>query len=77
MSTKEVENSLVWEVQCQECEANLSAKGIKSIPLAEDFMTKHSEEMGHTLFDMDVFAHTICVKVIDAGKGKGEPCGMN
>ncbi len=75
MATKEVENRLVWEVQCQECEANLSAKGLKSVPLAEDFITKHSEETGHTLFDMDVLSHTICVKVIDAGKE--EPCGMN
>lgn len=75
MATKDVENSLVWEVQCQQCEANLSASGLKSVPLADDFITKHSEETGHTRFDMDVLSHTICVKVIDAGKE--EPCGMN
>lgn len=75
MATKEVENGLVWKVQCQECEANLSAKGLKSVPHAEDFITKHSEETGHTLFDMDVLAHSICIEVIDAGEGK--PCGMN
>lgn len=75
MSTKEVENRLVWKVQCQECEANMSASGLKSVPLAEDFITKHSEETGHTQFDIDVLAHTICVKVIDAGKE--ELCGKN
>lgn len=74
MTTTEVENRLVWKVQCQQCEANLSASGLKSVPLADDFITKHSGETGHKLFGMDVFSHTICVKVIDAG---GELCGMN
>lgn len=69
MSTQEVENRLVWKVQCQECEANLSARGMKSVPMAEGFITKHSEETGHTLFDMNVLAHSICVKVIDAVEG--------
>ncbi len=75
MPTKEVEDRLVWKVQCQECEANLSARGMKSVPLAEDFITKHSGETGHTLFGLDVLSHTISVKVIDAGEGK--PCGKN
>ncbi len=70
MSEKEV--GLVWKVQCRECEANLSARGFKSVPLAEDFITKHSEETGHTLFDMNVLSHLISIEVID-----GEPCGKN
>lgn len=70
MATKEVETGLVWKVQCYECESNVSAKGIKSVPMAEDFITKHSEETGHTLFDMNVFAHSICVKVIDCSGGE-------
>lgn len=74
MAAKEVENHLVWKVQCQQCEANMSARGLKSVPLAEEFITKHSGETGHTLFGMDVFAHTICIEVIDAG---GETCGKN
>lgn len=72
MSTQEVENRLVWKVQC---EANLSASGLKSVPLADDFITKHSGETGHTLFGMDVLSHSICIEVIDAGEGM--PCGMN
>lgn len=72
MATKEVENRLVWKVQCQQCEANLSAKGLKSVPLADDFITKHSGETGHTLFGMDVLSHSICIEVIE-----GEPCGKN
>lgn len=75
MAAKEVENGLVWKVQCQQCEANMSARGMKSVPLADDFITKHSGETGHTLFGMDVLSHTICIEVIDAGKGK--LCGMN
>ena len=70
MATKEVENRLVWKVQCQECEANLSASGLKSVPLVEDFITKHSGETRHKLFGMDVLAHSICVEVIDAGGGE-------
>lgn len=75
MAAKEVENRLVWKVQCQQCEANLSASGLKSVPLADDFITKHSGETGHKLFGMDVLSHSICIEVIDAGEGK--PCGMN
>lgn len=75
MAAKEVENVLVWKVQCQECEANISARGMKSVPLAEEFITKHSGETGHTLFGMDVLSHTICIEVIDAVEGK--PCGKN
>jgi len=75
MAAKEVENVLVWKVQCQQCEANLSARGMKSVPLADDFITKHSGETGHTRFGMDVLAHSISIEVIDAVEGK--PCGMN
>lgn len=75
MSEREVEKRLVWKVQCQQCEANMSASGMKSVPLADDFITKHSGETGHTLFGMDVLSHTICIEVIDAVKG--EPCGKN
>ena len=75
MSTQEVENRLIWKVQCQQCEANLSASGLKSVPLADDFITKHSGETGHKLFDMDVFSHSISIEVIDAVEGK--PCGKN
>lgn len=72
MTTTEVENRLVWKVQCRECEANLSASGLKSVPLADDFITKHSGETGHTLFGMDVLSHSISIEVIE-----GEPCGKN
>lgn len=75
MAAKEVENRLVWKVQCQECEANMSASGLKSVPLADDFITNHSGETGHTRFGMDVLSHSISIEVIDAGEEK--PCGMN
>ena len=75
MATKEVKNGLVWKVQCQECEANLHGKGIETVPLAEKFISGHSEETEHTQFDMAVLAHSISIEVIDAGTG--EPCGKN
>lgn len=71
MAIKEAENGFVWKVQCQECEANVSASGLKSVPMAEDFITTHSEKTGHKLFEMDVLAHSICVKVIDCMEGEG------
>ena len=67
MTKKEVENRLVWKVQCQQCEANISASGLKSVPLADEFITKHSGETGHMLFGMDVLSHSISIEVIDAG----------
>lgn len=75
MAIKEVENVMVWKVQCQECESNMSASGLKSLPLVENFMTQHSGDTGHTMFDIDVRAHTICVKIIQVGKE--ELCAKN
>jgi len=68
MTTTEVENNLVWKVQCQQCEANQSDNGLKSVPLADEFITKHSKETGHTQFGMDVLSHSISIEVM----GKGE-----
>ncbi len=65
MATDEI--GFVWKVQCRECEANLSDNGLKSVPLAEAFITKHSGETGHTQFGMDVFSHSISIEVMDAG----------
>lgn len=70
MTTTEVKNNPVWKLQCQECEANLSGTGFKSVPLAEEFITKHSKETGHMRFGMDVLSHTICIEVLDAGEEK-------
>jgi len=70
MTTTEVENNLVWKVQCQQCEANMSASGMKSVPLADEFITKHSGETGHTLFGMDVLSHSISIEVMDAEEEK-------
>lgn len=68
MAAKEVKTDFVWKVQCQECKAHLSDRGLKSVPLADDFITKHSGETGHMQFGMDVFSYSISIVVIDAGE---------
>lgn len=70
MSEREVENSLKWEIKCHECEANLCGKGVKSISSAEKFATEHADKTGHKKFEINVFAHSIIMEVMEGACGK-------